>query len=82
MRLDNKVAVITGSGRGIGKAIAVAFAKEGCNIVINYRSDERAAVATAEEIRKYDVVVSTYKADVTNRIDIKKMLGFFEELQG
>ena len=36
--LNGKTAVVTGAAKGIGKAIAVAFAKEGCNIVLNYHS--------------------------------------------
>lgn len=36
--LQGKTAVVTGAAKGIGKAIALAFAKEGCNIVLNYHS--------------------------------------------
>ena len=54
-RLQGKVAIITGSNRGIGKGIALAFAKEGCNVVVNsYREDEEAK-KTVEEIKKYIV---------------------------
>ena len=42
MRLSNRVAVITGSGRGIGRAIAIAFAKEGSSVVVNARHAEYA----------------------------------------
>jgi len=41
MRLKGQVAIITGSSRGIGKAIALAFVDEGCAVVINSRSFEK-----------------------------------------
>ena len=43
MKLKNKVALITGASRGIGKAIAIAFAKEGATVVVNYiKSEDKA----------------------------------------
>ena len=48
-RLDGRVAVITGSSRGIGRAVAEGYAKEGARVVVNSR-DERSADAAAEEI--------------------------------
>jgi 3-oxoacyl-[acyl-carrier protein] reductase len=43
MRLQNKKAIVTGGGRGIGRAVALAFAREGADVVINYRSNDAAA---------------------------------------
>lgn len=43
MRLKGKVALVTGSSRGIGRAIALAFASEGANIVVNYLASEEKA---------------------------------------
>ena len=54
--LKNKIALITGAGRGIGRAIAIALAKEGAEVVINYNgSEERAKEVkqTIEENRPY-----------------------------
>ena len=48
--LKDKCAVITGASRGIGKAIAIKFAKEGANIVINYRNNEEEALKVKEEL--------------------------------
>ena len=39
MRLKDQVAIVTGASRGIGRGIALAFAQEGCNVVINYRQN-------------------------------------------
>jgi len=52
MRLENKVAIITGSSRGIGKAIALEFAQEGAAVVITYNKEEEKAKEVFEEIKK------------------------------
>ena len=52
-KLDRKVAIVTGSGRGLGKAFALAMAKEGCSLVVNsVDTERRTADQTADEIRK------------------------------
>jgi len=71
----DKVCIITGSSRGIGKEIATAFAKEGANIVINFRSQEDAAEETAEEIvEKYDAEVEIVKADVSKEKEVVEIV--------
>ena len=40
MRLKDKKAIVTGGGRGIGRAIALAFAKEGADVLVNYQSND------------------------------------------
>jgi len=75
MSLKDKVCIITGSSRGIGKGIATAFAKEGANIVINFRSQEDAAKETAEEIvEKYDAEVEIVKADVSKEEEVVEIV--------
>ncbi|MCJ7718935.1 3-oxoacyl-ACP reductase FabG [Candidatus Bathyarchaeota archaeon] len=71
----DKVCIITGSSRGIGKGIATAFAKEGANIVISFRSQEDAAKETAEEIvEKYDAEVEIVKADVSKEEEVVEIV--------
>lgn len=50
MKLQNKKAIVTGANRSIGKAIALAFAREGADVAISYRSDEKGANETIREI--------------------------------
>jgi len=59
-KLRGKVALITGASRGIGRAIAVEFAKEGASVIINYSTDDEGANETLEEIKSingYGVIV-------------------------
>ena len=61
-KLKGKNALITGGDSGIGRAIAIAFAKEGANIVLNYRSTSPENVA--KEIEALGVKCLTVKADI------------------
>ncbi len=62
--LEGKKALITGSSRGIGRACALMFAKEGADVVIHYRREDAAAEQTADEIRKMGRNVLVSKADL------------------
>jgi 3-oxoacyl-(acyl-carrier-protein) reductase len=75
MRLKDKVCIVTGSSRGIGKGIATALAEEGARIIINYRSQEDAAKKTADEIiGRYRTDVEIVKADVSREEDVVAMV--------
>jgi len=75
MRLADKVGIITGSGRGIGKGIAVKFAQEGAKVVI-VDIDSNSAEATAAEIRKAGGQARSMKVDVTQEAEVKAMVTF------
>lgn len=69
----SKTAIITGSGRGIGAAIAKRLAKDGFNIVINELSEE-AGQQTAEECRALGVKAAVYAADVSDYAQCEEMV--------
>jgi meso-butanediol dehydrogenase / (S,S)-butanediol dehydrogenase / diacetyl reductase len=75
MRLADKVAIITGSGRGIGKGIAVKFAQEGAKVVI-VDIDPNTAESTAAEIQKAGGQARWMKTDVTREAEVKAMVAF------
>lgn len=74
MNLKGKVALVTGASRGIGRAIAVALAKKGCHVVINYARDKENAKKTEEMCRAHGVESIIIKADVSKREEVKKMV--------
>lgn len=69
-----KVAIVTGASRGIGRAISIALAKQGINLVLNYRKSEEDVRETVEEAKKYNVEVLTVKADVSNFDEAKSIV--------
>ena len=73
MMLQGKTALITGASRGIGKAIAIEFAKNNANVIINYNRNEEEAAKVAEECRKHNVNAIAIKADVSNFEEVKVM---------
>ncbi len=64
MTLDGRVALVTGGGRGIGKAIALGLAEDGADVAVNYRRDEGAARETVAEIEKLGRRAAAYAASV------------------
>ncbi|MFQ8601869.1 MAG: SDR family NAD(P)-dependent oxidoreductase [Anaerovoracaceae bacterium] len=72
-KLENRVAVITGGSRGIGKGIALTFAKEGAHIVFSYNRNKEAAENTAKEIESLGVKALAVQANAGNEDDVKKM---------
>lgn len=74
MELDGKTALITGSARGLGKAIAIKLASLGANIVLNDIPSSEELDATAEELRKAGYNAAVTRGDVRNQDDVKTMI--------
>ena len=73
MKLEGKVAIITGASKGIGKCIAETFAREGCNLTIASRHFDEISTAS-KELKKCNVDVLPMKCDVSNPSEVKEMV--------
>jgi 3-oxoacyl-[acyl-carrier protein] reductase len=67
MRLKDKIAVVTGASRGVGRAIALAYAREGANVVVNYASNEAAADQVVREIEAFGRKAVKIQGDVSRK---------------
>ena len=74
MELKDKVALVTGASKGIGAATAVALAKEGCRVIVNFRSDEKSAQKVVNECDKYSKGNMAVKADISEENEVRKMI--------
>ena len=78
MRLIGKNVLVTGGSRGIGKSICIALAKEGANVAFTYFEQTNLANEVVENIENLGVKVLSFKCDVRDRIDLKKV---FQKLE-
>jgi len=83
LNLKGKTVIVTGGTRGLGKAISLAFAKEGVNIVVNYNNRNEAAKAVIAEIKeKYDVGAVSIKADISTKAGAKALIDIADKTFG
>src|ERR1700682_2695979 len=73
-RLDGKVAIVTGSSRGIGRAIAERYAAEGAKVAVNYFGREREAQSVVDTIEKAGGEAFSVRADVSSSADVKELV--------
>ncbi len=73
-KLDDKVAIVTGASRGIGKAIAIELAKEGADVVVHYNKSEKEAKDVAKQIEKLGRKTLLVQADVSNEEEVKVLV--------
>lgn len=78
----NKVAFITGSTSGFGKATAMELAKNGAIVILNYNNDDERAKRVVDEISKIGVVGDCIKADISKEEDILKIVSTIKEKYG
>ena len=74
-----KYALVTGGSRGIGRAVSIKLAKQGYNVLINYKSNEAEANKTADMVREENVQAELLKFDVSNKNDVDSTLGGWVE---
>ncbi|MCI0537332.1 MAG: 3-oxoacyl-ACP reductase FabG [Verrucomicrobiales bacterium] len=73
MRLKDKIVLVTGASKGIGRALALGMASERAHVVVNYHSDAKGAREVVEQIRKLDRRSIQLKADVSQVAQVRKM---------
>ena len=74
MSLEGRIALVTGAGRGIGRAIAVGLARDGADIAVNYRRDGKAAAEVVQEIQALGRKAQAFRASVDNLDDVTAMV--------
>lgn len=74
--LKDKVAIITGASRGIGKATALLLAEAGCNLVINYCNNEKDALEVASIVQKFGIKAKVFKTDVSQKRQVDEMVSY------
>ncbi len=72
--LRGKIAVVTGAGSGIGRSSAIALARNGAAVVVNYKDNERGAAETVSEIQAMRGNAVRVQADVTKREDVMRLM--------
>lgn len=78
MRHTDKIALITGGTRGIGRTLAMTLAREGATLILNYRQNEAAADGTRAEIEALGAKATVFKADLENPEEIEAL---FEDVR-
>jgi 3-oxoacyl-[acyl-carrier protein] reductase len=71
---QGRIAIVTGGGRGIGRAVAVRLAKEGADVAISYRSNDDTAENTAEEVRVAGARCEIFKGNVASPEDVEALI--------
>lgn len=81
-KIMQRVAIVTGASRGIGREIAKSLAKKGIKVVANYNKSEREAIKLKEELGLENIDIDIFKADVTKRKEGQDLVKFAIEKYG
>lgn len=76
MLLKEKVVIVTGGSRGIGKEIVEELSKDGYKVILNYNKSEKNALKIQENLKKENINIDIFKADVSKREEVKKLIEF------
>ena len=71
-----KVAIITGASRGIGREIAIVLAKKGIKVIANYNNSMQKAIELKNELKSSNIDIDIFKADVSKREEVKNLVKF------
>ena len=82
MTLKDKIVLVTGSSSGIGQAAAIAFAREGANVIVHYNTSKDGADVTANEISKLGATAFIVQADLTKQDEVDAMFQRIKEKFG
>lgn len=82
LKLTGKNVLITGSSMGIGKAIALAFAEQGANVLINYVGDDQTAEMTRLQAEEFGVKAYKFNADVSDSKQVSEMFQYMDNQLG
>lgn len=82
MRLKDKTALVTGSSRGIGRAVALSYGREGAKVVVNYTSNEKAAGEVVDALQSMGSKAIAVKADVSQKADADNLVAAAVETFG
>ncbi|HAF0292647.1 TPA: SDR family NAD(P)-dependent oxidoreductase, partial [Salmonella enterica subsp. enterica serovar Typhimurium var. 5-] len=74
MKLEGKVALVTGASRGIGREIALELAREGASVAVNYAGSEAKALDLVDEIKAMGTNAIAIQADVSNSDSVTEMV--------
>ena len=75
IRLDGRKVLVTGGSRGIGRATALLFAQAGADVAISYAGNQKAAGEVCQGVEKLGRRALAYKAEISSRADIERMVG-------
>ncbi len=77
--LDERIALVTGSAKGVGREVLLALADYGADVAVHYHTSEDEAETVAERAREHDVCATTVAADVTSPSEVEEMIGGIED---